>query len=81
MVWNFSTVMAQAGPGWAPHSADAHYAPDSMRARLAAAKMALQYPERVERLESGLGWRIKPLPDPAQVASILAGQHAERGAP
>lgn len=81
MAWNFSTVMAQAGPGWALPDVDAPYAPDSMRARLAAAKMALQYPERVERLENGLGWRIKPLPEPARMAWIPVGPHAERGAP
>src|SRR3546814_619342 len=81
MVWNLSTIMSQAGPARALAGADAQYAPDSARARLAAAKMALQYPERVERLESGLGWRIKPVPDPVRVGWMPPGPYAEQGAP
>lgn len=81
MVWNFSIVMARAAPACALADADVQYTPDSMRARLAAAKIALQYPERVERLESGLGWRIKPVPDPARMGWVPAGQHAGQGAP
>ncbi len=70
MAWNFSTVMAHAGAARARSDDEVLRAPDSMRMRLAAAKIALQYPERVERLENGLGWRVKP-----------AASHAGPGSP
>src|SRR5690606_7872159 len=70
MAWNFSTVIAHAGAARGRSDDEVLRAPDSMRMRLAAAKIALQYPERVERLENGLGWRVKP-----------AASHAGPGSP